>query len=75
MSLQHERIAKLCEHLKLARLGAEWLALAQDAPRDEASFADSGTLPVVEPNAGKDDPAPRSRPTRCERRSAACLSV
>jgi len=31
MSLQHDRIAELCEQLKLTRLGAEWPALAQDA--------------------------------------------
>jgi DNA replication protein DnaC len=40
MSLQHDRISALCEQLKLARLGAEWSALAQDAARSEASFAD-----------------------------------
>ena len=40
MSLQHQRIAELCEQLKLAGLGAQWPALAQDAARDEASFAD-----------------------------------
>lgn len=40
MSLQHDRISALCEQLKLARLGAEWPALAQDAARSEASFAD-----------------------------------
>jgi len=40
MSLQHERIAELCEQLKFARLGSEWPALAQDAARDGASFAD-----------------------------------
>ena len=34
MSLQHERIAALCEQLKLARLATEWPALAQDAARD-----------------------------------------
>ena len=39
-TLQTERIAALCEQLKLARLSAEWPALAQDAARDEASFAD-----------------------------------
>ncbi|MBA3599423.1 MAG: AAA family ATPase [Methylibium sp.] len=39
-TLQAERIAALCEQLKLARLGTEWPALAQDAARDEASFAD-----------------------------------
>lgn len=40
MSLQHERIAELCEQLKLARLASHWPALAQDAAREEASFAD-----------------------------------
>jgi len=40
MSLQHERIAELCEQLKLSRLSTQWPALAQDAARDEASFAD-----------------------------------
>ena len=40
MSLQHDRIAELCEQLKLSRLGAQWPALAQDAARTEASFAD-----------------------------------
>lgn len=40
MSLQHERISELCEQLKFARLASEWPALAQDAARDGASFAD-----------------------------------
>jgi len=40
VSLQHERIAELCEQLKFARLHTEWPALAQDAARAEASFAD-----------------------------------
>jgi DNA replication protein DnaC len=40
VSLQHERIAELCERLKFARLHTEWPALAQDAARAEASFAD-----------------------------------
>lgn len=40
MSLQHDRIAELCEQLKLARLGSDWPALAQDAARDGTSFAD-----------------------------------
>ena len=40
MSLQHDRIAELCEQLKFARLHTEWPALAQDAARAEASFAD-----------------------------------
>jgi len=40
MNLQQERIAALCERLKMACLGAEWPALAQQAARAEASFAD-----------------------------------
>ena len=40
MNLQHQRITELCEQLKLAGLGAQWPALAQDAARDQASFAD-----------------------------------
>jgi len=39
-ALQEDRITSLCEQLKLARLAAEWPALAQDAARTEASFAD-----------------------------------
>ena len=39
-ALQADRIAALCEQLKLARLATEWSALAQDAARTEASFAD-----------------------------------
>lgn len=40
MNLQHQRIAALCEQLKMACLATEWPALAQQAARDEASFAD-----------------------------------
>lgn len=40
MNLQHERIVQLCEQLKFARLGSDWPALAHDAARDSASFAD-----------------------------------
>jgi DNA replication protein DnaC len=40
MSLQQQRIAEMCEQLKFARLAGEWPALAQDAAREEASFAD-----------------------------------
>ena len=40
MNLQQQRITELCEQLKMARLGSEWPALAQDAAREEASFAD-----------------------------------
>lgn len=40
MSLQQQRITELCEQLKLARLATDWPALAQDAAREEGSFAD-----------------------------------
>ncbi|WP_423196338.1 MULTISPECIES: IS21-like element helper ATPase IstB [unclassified Cupriavidus] len=40
MSLQHDRIVALCDQLKLARLASDWAALAQDAARQEKSFAD-----------------------------------
>jgi DNA replication protein DnaC len=40
MSLQQQRIAELCEQLKLARLATDWPALAQDAAREDGSFAD-----------------------------------
>lgn len=40
MGLQHDRIAELCEQLKFVRLAGDWPALAQDAARDGASFAD-----------------------------------
>lgn len=40
MILQNDRIGALCEQLKFARLGVDWPALAQEAARKEASFAD-----------------------------------
>jgi DNA replication protein DnaC len=40
MSLQHDRIGELCEELKFSRLASQWPALAQEAARTEASFAD-----------------------------------
>ncbi len=40
MNLQNQRIAALCEQLKMASVAADWPALAQDAARQEASFAD-----------------------------------
>jgi DNA replication protein DnaC len=40
MNLQHERIAALCQQLKLEHLAAEYGPIAQEAARDEASFAD-----------------------------------
>ena len=40
MSLQQQRIAALCEELKLPVLSTEWSALAQRAADTQASFAD-----------------------------------
>lgn len=40
MSLQHDRIVALYDQLKLARLGSDWAALAQDTARHENTFAD-----------------------------------
>ena len=40
MNLQQQRIAELCDQLKLARLATDWPGLAHDAARNEASFAD-----------------------------------
>ncbi|MDB5923509.1 MAG: istB-like binding family protein [Betaproteobacteria bacterium] len=40
MNLQHERIAALCTKLKLERIAPEWPPLAEQAARDEASFAE-----------------------------------
>jgi DNA replication protein DnaC len=40
MNLQHERIATLCVKLKLERVAAEWTPLAQEAARNETSYAE-----------------------------------
>ena len=40
MNLQHERITALCAQLKFARVHADWPALAQQAAREQMSFAD-----------------------------------
>lgn len=40
MSLQQQRIAALCDELKLSAVSAEWSALAQRAADTQASFAD-----------------------------------
>ena len=40
MSGQDARIAEFCDQLKLLRLSSEWSGLAQDAAKNEASFAD-----------------------------------
>ena len=53
MNLQHQRTAAMCEQLKTARLAAEWPALAQQAARDEASFADGERLARCGSCAGK----------------------
>lgn len=55
MSLQHERIDALCEQLKFARLHTEWPALAQDAARSEASFADFLEKVLASEVAGRDE--------------------
>lgn len=40
MNLQHERIAGLCDELKLDRIGNDWSVLAQNAANADASHAD-----------------------------------
>jgi DNA replication protein DnaC len=40
MNLQHERIATMCMKLKLERVATEWTPLAQEAARNEASYAE-----------------------------------
>ena len=40
MNLQHSRIAERCEALKLQRMAAEWPAVAAEAAKKDASFAD-----------------------------------
>jgi DNA replication protein DnaC len=40
VNLQNERIALLCSRLKLDRMASDWSPLAQQAAKDEASFAD-----------------------------------
>lgn len=53
--LQHERISALCERLKCARLQAEWPALAQEAARQEASFADFLEKALATESLGRDE--------------------
>jgi len=43
-TLQTERIAALCEQLKLARLSAEWPALAQDAARTSTTSSQKSNI-------------------------------
>ena len=40
MNLQQERIAMMCERLRLGSMAREWPALAQQAAGSEASYAD-----------------------------------
>jgi DNA replication protein DnaC len=40
MNLQHDRIAELCQRLKLERVGTDWPSLAQQAATAQDSFAD-----------------------------------
>jgi len=40
MNLQDQRIGALCEQLKMVSVATDWPALAQDAARDDTSFAD-----------------------------------
>jgi DNA replication protein DnaC len=40
VNLQHSRIAERCEALKLQRVAAEWPAMAAEAAKSDASFAD-----------------------------------
>lgn len=40
MNLQQERISAMCQQLGLSRVGVDWSALAQQAARDETSYAD-----------------------------------
>ncbi len=53
MSLQQERIAALCEELKLPAVSTEWSALAQRAADTQASFADFLTSLLETEHAAK----------------------
>jgi DNA replication protein DnaC len=55
MSLQQQRITELCEQLKMARLGSDWPALAQDAAREDASFADFLEKALMSEIAARDE--------------------
>ncbi|MET0334412.1 MAG: IS21-like element ISXci1 family helper ATPase IstB [Rhizobacter sp.] len=55
MGLQHDRIAELCDQLKLVRLAGDWPALAQDAARDGASFADFLERALASEQAGREE--------------------
>ena len=53
MSLQQQRIAALCEELKLPVMSTEWSALAQRAADTQASFADFLTSLLESEQAAK----------------------
>jgi len=55
VSTQHDRIAEMCEQLKLVRLSTEWPALAQDAAKTDASFADFLEKMLVSEMAARDE--------------------
>ena len=55
MSLQQQRITELCEQLKMARLSSDWPALAQDAAREDASFADFLEKALMSEIAARDE--------------------
>jgi len=55
MTTQHDRIAEMCEQLKLVRLSTEWPALAQDAAKTDASFADFLEKMLVSEMAARDE--------------------
>lgn len=55
MSLQQDRIAELCDSLKLGGIAAQWGALAQDAAKREASFADFLERLLGAENAARDE--------------------
>ncbi|WCM91438.1 IS21-like element ISXci1 family helper ATPase IstB [Acidovorax sp. NCPPB 2350] len=55
MGLQHDRIAELCDQLKLVRLAGDWPALAQDAARDGASFADFLERALASEQVGREE--------------------
>ena len=57
MSLQQERIAELCDSLKLSGIASQWGALAQDAAKREARFQTPSTMRISRtapsPNAAR----------------------
>lgn len=63
MSLQQQRIAALCEELKLPVLSTEWSALAQRAADTQASFSDFLTSLLETEQAAKTE---RTRHGTCQ---------